>query len=382
MRIAHVTDVYLPALGGIELHVADLARRQAQRGDNVTVLTYNAMSRERVDVIEDSGLRVVRLPLGASGGLDLRQFDQVHSHVSAVSPLASMLAARASWEGVPTIANVHSLWRGLGPLPAMSAATFGLRSAPVVWTAVSRAAAETVRRWLPGSPEVGVLPNAVDVSARAHTLQPGPRDFVRLVSTMRLVRLKRPLPLLRMFAAVSRRVSHPVHLTLIGDGSQRRATQVAIRARGLAESVWLPGRLDRPAVQRILATSDIYVAPAPLESFGLAALEARCVGLPVVAMADSGVADFVVNGRNGLLAGSDDDMVDRICELVDDAAMRISIAEHNRSTAPEQTWSAALARTDAAYARARLQARTRRQAGTGSRTNVGTWVGRRAETKL
>ena len=32
---------------------------------------------------------------------------------------------------------------------------------------------------------------------------------------------------------------------------------------------------------RLLA-SDVYVAPAILESFGLAALEARCVGLPVV----------------------------------------------------------------------------------------------------
>jgi glycosyltransferase involved in cell wall biosynthesis len=366
MRVAHVTDVYLPALGGIELHVADLARRQAERGDEVSVLTYNTMSRDRVDVISEGGVTVVRLPtLGAGIALDLHEFDQVHSHVSAVSPLASTLAARASRAGIPTLATVHSLWRGLGPLPAMSAATFGLRSAPVVWTAVSRIAADVVRGWLPGGPRVDVLPNAVDVGARARTPQTGPDESVRLVSTMRLARLKRPLPLLRMFAAVSRNASTPVHLTLIGDGGQRRAVGLAIRARGLADTVSLPGRLDRTAVQRVLGASDIYVAPAPLESFGLAALEARCVGLPVVARAESGVADFVAHGRNGLLARSDDDMVEELCRLVDDPGYRFAMAEHNRTTVSEHTWSAALLRTDAAYARARLQAATVRQNGTG-----------------
>ena len=39
-----------------------------------------------------------------------------------------------------------------------------------------------------------------------------------------------------------------------------------------------------------------------LESFGLAALEARCVGLPVVGRADSGLTDFVADGVEGLLA--------------------------------------------------------------------------------
>ena len=39
MRIAHVSDCYLPRLGGIELHVHDLALRQAAAGHDVTVIT-------------------------------------------------------------------------------------------------------------------------------------------------------------------------------------------------------------------------------------------------------------------------------------------------------------------------------------------------------
>ena len=39
MRVLHVTDAYLPRLGGIEMHVHDLARAQAAAGDEVDIIT-------------------------------------------------------------------------------------------------------------------------------------------------------------------------------------------------------------------------------------------------------------------------------------------------------------------------------------------------------
>lgn len=39
MRVAHVSDFYLVGLGGIEMHISDLARRQRQAGHEVRVLT-------------------------------------------------------------------------------------------------------------------------------------------------------------------------------------------------------------------------------------------------------------------------------------------------------------------------------------------------------
>jgi glycosyltransferase involved in cell wall biosynthesis len=359
VRIAHVSDVYLPALGGIELHVADLAKRQAERGDEVTVLTFTARSRDRVQVVDpDADVTVIRLPsLAAAVAQDLSSFDVVHVHVSAVSPLASTLGSHASRRGIPTLATLHSLWSGLGPLPAASAAVFGLRTAPVAWTAVSGVAADLLRRWLPRDSTIGVLPNAADVSPRAATPVRAPGSAVRLVSTMRLARLKRPVPLLRMFAKVQRTTATPVHLTLVGDGKKRAAVARAVRELGLTDAVWLTGRLDRPSVLRTLAASDIYVAPAPRESFGLAALEARSIGLPVVAIAGSGVGEFVTHERNGYLADSDSDMVRWLCELVDDADRRAQMAERNRTTRSDMSWAASMIRTDDAYARAASTAR-------------------------
>jgi glycosyltransferase involved in cell wall biosynthesis len=358
MRIAHVTDVYLPALGGIELHVADLARRQAERGDEVTVLTFTARSRDRVEIVDpDADVTVIRLPSLAAGvAQNLSRFDVIHVHVSAVSPLASTLGSYASRRGIPTLATLHSLWSGLGPLPAASAAAFGLRTAPVAWTAVSGVAADLLRRWLPRNSTVGVLPNAADVSPRAATPVRPPGSAVRLVSTMRLARLKRPVPMLRMFAKVQRNTTTPVHLTLVGDGKKRDAVARAVRDFGLSDTVWLTGRLDRASVLRTLAASDIYAAPAPRESFGLAALEARSIGLPVVAIAGSGVGEFITHERNGYLADSDSDMVRWLCELVDDGERRTTMAEHNRTSRSGMSWAASMIRTDDAYARAATMA--------------------------
>jgi glycosyltransferase involved in cell wall biosynthesis len=246
------------------------------------------------------------------------------------------------------VVTVHSLWGGLGPLPRLAAATATLRSAPVVWTAVSRLAAAQVADRLPPGRRVHVLPNAVDVAPRDAT--PAPRTPVQLVSTMRFSYRKRPLRLAGMFARLRAATDVPVELTVIGDGHLRPSLERRLRRLGVDESVTLTGRLEPTAVLDRLAAADLYVAPAFLESFGLAALEARSVGLPVVGRTGTGLPDFIEERRNGLLRDSDSGMVDALVELVEDTALRRRISEHNRTTSAELGWARSLERHDFAYA--------------------------------
>ena len=184
---------------------------------------------------------------------------------------------------------------------------------------MSRVAAAEVARRLPGEPEVLVLPNAVEVGARAFTPERTAGAPVRLVSTMRIARRKRPLPLLEMLDTLRHTTATPVHLTLVGDGPRRRRVERWIERHDAADVVTLTGRREPSEVAALLAESDVYVAPALLESFGLAALEARCVGLPVVGLAASGLSEFVTDGVEGWLAGSDARLVDRLRDVVEDA---------------------------------------------------------------
>jgi glycosyltransferase involved in cell wall biosynthesis len=114
----------------------------------------------------------------------------------------------------------------------------------------------------------------------------------------------------------------------------------------------LPGQLPRSEIRDVLAAADLYVAPARLESFGIAALEARAVGLPVVAKDRCGVGEFVTNGTDGILASSDGDMARALARLVESAPLREAIRAHNCAAAPAFGWAEALERTDHLYARA------------------------------
>ena len=83
----------------------------------------------------------------------------------------------------------------------------------------------------------------------------------------------------------------------------------------------------------------MFVLPTRLESFGIAALEARSAGLPVVAMKETGIEEFISEGREGLLAVNDDDMIKQIIRLIIDRPLRRSITDHNLKTAAPYDWS-------------------------------------------
>ena len=352
-RVAHVTDVFLPRLGGIETHVDDLVRHQRARGLDAVVLTPTAAGGGA------DPTWVHRLPAGAARRV-VTEYDAVHVHVSMLSPYGIGVARAAMAAGVPTLVTVHSMWAGAGGLLRL-AAVARLRRWPVVWSAVSTAAAETFPRALHDR-DVAVLPNAIDVERwRRSATPPRPAGTagltgrgevapITLVSVMRLMPRKRPLPLIRAFEQVRALApGHDIRLLVVGDGPLRARLERHGRRRGLDDCVRVTGRIPRPEVLGHLLSADVYVAPAPKESFGLAALEARCAGLPVVANRRSGVGEFIRDRVDGVLVADDAEMVVALADLVLDPALRGRIAEHNRRVAPACGWADALDRTEALY---------------------------------
>jgi glycosyltransferase involved in cell wall biosynthesis len=279
-----------------------------------------------------------------------------------VSPYGIAVARAAMAAGVPTVLTVHSMWAGAGGIVRL-AALASLRRWPVVWSAVSVAAAETFRRALRGV-DVTVLPNAVDVASwRPDPLasEPASPDGpVTLVSVMRLAPRKRPVHLVKAFRqARILAPGHDVRLVIVGDGPLRRRLERYVARHGLSDHVEITGRIPRPEVLGHLLAASVYVAPAPKESFGIAALEARCAGLPVVAMRRGGVREFVQDRISGILVSDDVEMAVALADLVVDHEMRERIAEHNRRVAPPFDWADALVRTEALYRAAGLRVMAR-----------------------
>jgi glycosyltransferase involved in cell wall biosynthesis len=362
MRIAHVTDFYLPRLGGIEMHVSDLASRQHASGHDVTIVTSSPAA-GHVDA--DGAPAVVRVterfrrpraihpaaPFAGARVLLDGDFDVVHVHAGTGTPLAFWAALVCSRAGIPTVVTVHSLWDWAHPIFWLLNAVAGFSRRPIRWTAVSKAAATDVQRVVRSGGRVTVLPNGIDPERWQVAAAPREADDVLLVAVMRLTVRKRPKHLLRMLHAARRAVPESVRMNavIVGDGPARAEMERYLRAHDMTGWVSLPGRQDREEIRDLYRRADVFIAPADLESFGIAALEARCAGVPVVAKAGNGIAEFVRDGKDGLLVADDAAMTRAIVRLCTQPLLRRALAGHGEARTSPVSWTTTLALTEAAY---------------------------------
>ena len=358
MRILHVTDTYLPRRGGIELHVHDLARQQRLAGHHVDVLTLTRHPLEQpgphaervlrpgssASLLEKSGFVRRNRRLG-----ELTGYDVVHGHCSTMSPLVyATILAEAD---VPTAVTVHSLWRRYTGFyrAADHLVRWGGRRA--AWSAVSTAAADSVRRAARSDLQVDVVPNGIDLSQWVHRRRQPVAGHLRVVSVMRLAPRKRPLALLRTLHSARQRLSPSVRLSavVVGDGPRMPAMRRFADSHDMSSWVTFTGHLPRGRIEHHLTDADVFVAPSTLESFGIAALEAAASGLPVVGRTGTGLADFVEHGVSGLLLPDDAAVSTALADMAE-FGVRLESPGHDQLSS--LSWSAVLDRTHRLYERA------------------------------
>ena len=133
-----------------------------------------------------------------------------------------------------------------------------------------------------------------------------PRGEALIVTAVRLSPEKNPMQVVNTVRELVRR-GRRVKAVVAGDGPLRGKLEKA--AAGLPIT-FLGFVTDRAELGRLLATADVVVAPGPIETFGLAALEALASGTPVVVDHGSalpeviGSAGFAVPGEPESFAGA------------------------------------------------------------------------------
>jgi glycosyltransferase involved in cell wall biosynthesis len=91
-----------------------------------------------------------------------------------------------------------------------------------------------------------------------------------------------------------------------GDGPERLGIQNIIKARKLQGRVKLLGKVSDLDKKILYNTGDVFVMPnikveGDIEGFGIVAIEASSVGLPVIASRSEGIEDAVIINKTGLL---------------------------------------------------------------------------------
>lgn len=366
MKVALLSDCYPPRTGGIESQVSDLAVHLQAAGHEVEVFTATRGAKgERSGAVEIvDGVPVHRMALHLPGDIPVnpmappvvrtrlqeRGFDVAHVHLGVVSPFAWDMARVATGLGLPTALTFHCV---------LDKAALTLRQPVRSWTgqgavlsAVSEVAAKGVRHAAPGVP-VGVVPNGIDPQAwPAGPVRPTARP-VRVVTATRLAPRKRVGALLRVVADAHARLGPgALVVDVFGEGAMGVLLESRSAALGLGDVVRWRGSVSRPELARQYREADVFLSTTRLEAFGIAALEARTSGLPVIARADSGVGEVVADGISGLLAPDDAALTDALVRLAADATLRTRLAQHNSSIPPSQTWERVVDLVLAEYRRA------------------------------
>lgn len=172
------------------------------------------------------------------------------------------------------------------------------------WIAVSRYAAEVLRRHLPLGAPIRVIHNGVDFEVLAAIrpdpfLFPNPKGMVRILNVGSLEPRKNQ----EMILDVADRLrDHPVEFLLAGDGPDRDKIAHEVRRRGLNDIVRFLGyRRDIPSVMR---SCDIYLHVAQKENCPFVVLEAMAAGLPVMALASGGIPELLeTTAEDALITG-------------------------------------------------------------------------------
>jgi glycosyltransferase involved in cell wall biosynthesis len=284
--------------------------------------------------------------------LDRERFDVVHAHVSIVAPAGIGGAREAARRKLPTVVTFHSFIPATSFFASIVGAIVGASRWNATLTAVSTRVARAVQAFAPANP-ISILPNAID----ADFWTPGPttdHTGVNLVAVTRLRSKKRPMLLIDAAKEIRRALpSKPFRLRIAGSGPLEASMKRRVAREGLGDCVEFVGWRDADGLRALLRDSDAFLSPTVRESFGLAALEARAVGFPVVAMRHSAVADFITNEESGLLAASDREFLDASVRIVNDDSLRNRMGQHNRSIRPDLTWDKSIRAHEAVYARAR-----------------------------
>lgn len=299
-----------PGIGGSARSALLLGRALAETGDTVYAMSTAVpagMPPEhgmQVRVAEVPGHPVLDkepVTLAVAGALARlarhEHIDVIHAHFALPWAAAGVMACELLGKRAPAlVATLHgSDVFGIGAHPAYVETTrFALERATAV-TAVSAALKDASRSELGLDRDIEVVPNFVR-TARAPRAAPAEKvPVLAHASTFRAV--KRPADAVEVFARV--RHDRKAVLRLIGDGPELQTAMARAKALGVADDVEATGAVSD--IGPLLEDVSILLSPSEREAFGLAALEAQALGVPVIGSAVDGLPEVIAHGVTGIL---------------------------------------------------------------------------------
>jgi glycosyltransferase involved in cell wall biosynthesis len=188
-----------------------------------------------------------------------------------------------------------------------------------------------VRRRLVRGPPIHVIANGLPWLERHGADRPPSLAPVRLLYAGALDAKKGVGDLPRIAAELKRR---DLEFTLLVAGGDDARLHRHCARLGIDGEVKILGRVGRPALLALMATTDVFLFPSRTEAFGLALAEAmQCGNVPIAYASAGGPAGIIRNDVDGFLVatGSAAAVADRVAALVAEPARFVSLKRAARA---------------------------------------------------
>ena len=371
MRVAIITETFLPKVDGIVKVLCLLLDHLSQRGIEALVIAPRYGAGTRYNDVPVHSLPSLPLPLYPEARLGFATFS-LYRDLAAFQPDVAQLfhpvmtgipaMAMLKWMDVPTVTSFHLDYAQLAKQFRLGAIDLGF-TRPLIdeltknvfnWADYSLAPSRPVQRRMQrlGINNVGLWRRGVDAKAfnpafRSRAMRDemtrGNPDESILLYVGRLSAEKQ-------IEHVRLTLEHlpNTRLVIVGDGPARPWLE--------REFAGLPatfmGYLRGERLSRAYASADIFVFPSRLETFGLVVVEAMAAGLPVVAARVGGVDDIVEHGVNGYIFESGDKamLLEGVRKIASNRDRMRWMGQQARTHAESQSWETVMDEVIEVYA--------------------------------
>ncbi len=156
--------------------------------------------------------------------------------------------------------------------------------------------------------KITVIPNFINIKEydipREHCVKTkyAPNGEKILVHISNFRKVKRVDDVVNIFAAIKKEI--PAKLILVGDGPEKAMIEQLCRQLNIAHDVIILGKIADP--KEVLSVADLFILPSETESFGLSALEAMAMKVPVISTNSGGLPEVNIEGKTGYLSNVGD----------------------------------------------------------------------------
>lgn len=335
-----IAIVCYPTFGGSGVVATELGLELARRNHEVHFITYSQPVRlallnpnifyHEVNVPEYPLFHYQPYELALSSKLvdmvKLFKIDVLHVHYAIPHAYAGYMAKQMLLEqgiNLPMITTLHGTDITLvGNHPNYkTAVSFSINNSDFV-TSVSESLKKSTYELFDTKKQIHVIPNFIEVKEQDlanHECKRGamalPEELI-ITHISNFRKVKRIEDVVKVFYGIQNQL--PAKLMLVGDGPDKeRAERLALEL-GIYDKIIFFGKSNE--IDRILAHSDLFLLPSETESFGLAALEAMAMGVPVISSDTGGLPEVNVPGVSGYLSSVGDvqDMIDNSLKILSD----------------------------------------------------------------